>query len=72
MRNFVALAVLTILSRNEYLQNKLSFSHSSKIYDIFLFNVLEIFRNPLDPHWQATEVAGRPRNVVMGRTRTAR
>ena len=34
--------------------------------------VPEIFTNPIDPQSLTTAVAGRPRNVAMGRTRTAR
>ena len=41
------------------------------IYRLRLY-ASEIFRTPLDPQSLATEVAGLPRNVVMGRTRTAR
>ena len=54
MRNFVALAVLTILSRNEYLQNKLSFSHSLKIYDfqnlLFIGDIQKPSRSSLASH----------------------
>ena len=74
MRNFITFALFTILSRNEYLRKK-----TFKIFFVILLHIYrlrlyasEIFRTPLDPQSLATEVAGLPRNVVMGRTRTAR